>query len=267
MFHSRLRKAAFSPPDGTMPPTFDPEGLSRPGDLSRLVREALAKHRIRMAFQPVRVVGSLGNAALHEGFVRILDAAGHLIPAGRFMGAVEESTLGRDLDCAALRLGLEALRAHPALRLALNASARSLGNSVWRATLDEAVRDVGGRLTLEVGEGSATLLPDRVSRFMTELRPRGVCFVLDDYGSRPLSLRQLRDFRFDGVKIDRSFVRGVERSADDQALVGALISVAHRFGMFAIAKGVETEGQAAQLRALGVDGLQGFLYGRPGPVP
>jgi EAL domain-containing protein (putative c-di-GMP-specific phosphodiesterase class I) len=94
-----------------------------------------------------------------------------------------------------------------------------------------------------------------------------VCFVLDDHGIGPLSLRQLRDFGFDGVKIDRSFVRDIDGSADDQALVGALVTVAHRFGMFAIAKGVETEAQAAQLRALGVDGLQGFLYGRPGPVP
>jgi EAL domain-containing protein (putative c-di-GMP-specific phosphodiesterase class I) len=264
MFQSRLRKAAFPPAEPAPPPEG---GLSRPGDLSRLVREALETHRVRMEFQPVRMVGTFARAALHEGFVRILDGAGQVIPAGRFMGAVEESTLGRDLDCAALRLGIVALRANPSLRLALNASARSLGNATWRATLDEAVRDLGPRLTLEVGEGSATLLSDRVARFMAELRPRGVCFVLDDFGIGPLSLRQLRDFRFDGVKIDRTFVKGIDRSADDQALVGALVTVAHRFGMFAIAKGVETEGQAAQLRALGVDGLQGFLYGRPGPVP
>jgi EAL domain-containing protein (putative c-di-GMP-specific phosphodiesterase class I) len=264
MFHSRLRKAAFPPPPET-PPLQD--GLSRPGDLSRLVREALEHHRVRMEFQPVRMVGSLSRPALHEGFVRILDGAGQIMPAGRFMGAVEESTLGRELDCVALRLGLQALRTHPSLRLALNASARSLGNSAWRATLEEGVREFGSRLVLELGEGSATLLPDRVARFMAELRPRGVCFVLDDHGIGPLSLRQLRDFGFDGVKIDRSFVRDIDGSADDQALVGALVTVAHRFGMFAIAKGVETEAQAAQLRALGVDGLQGFLYGRPGPVP
>ena len=49
--------------------------------------------------------------------------------------------------------------------------------------------------------------------------------------------------------------------------MGALVSVAHRFGMTATAKGVETEGEALRLRALGVDGLQGFLFGRPGPLP
>jgi EAL domain-containing protein (putative c-di-GMP-specific phosphodiesterase class I) len=220
-----------------------------------------------MEFQRVTRVGTPSLAAFHEGFIRILDGTGQAIPASRFMAAVEESTLGHDLDCAALRLGLQALRAHPDLRLAVNVSARSLGNGTWRATLEQGVRELGPRLTLELGEGSTTLLADRVARFMRELRPRGLRFVLDDFGLGPLSLRQLRDFRFDGVKIDRSLVRGIEGSPDNRALVGALVSVAHRFGMFAIAKGVETEGEAAQLRALGVDGLQGFLFGRPGPAP
>lgn len=198
MFHTRLRKAAPPPPVGPPSPSS-----ARPGDLSRLVREALGHQRVRMEFQPVVMWGEPSRAALHEGFVRILDEGGLVIPASRFMGAVEESTLGRDLDCAALRLGLQALRAHPSLRLAINASARSLGNATWRATLEEGVRELGPRLTLEVGEGSATLLADRVARFMAELRPRGLSFVLDDFGIGPLSLRQLRDFRFDGVKIDR----------------------------------------------------------------
>jgi len=68
-------------------------------------------------------------------------------------------------------------------------------------------------------------------------------------------------------QVDRSFVKDIDRSPENQALVGALVSVAHRFGMTAVAKGVETQGEGARLRALGVDGLQGFLFGRPGPLP
>ena len=257
-----------SHPQGTaLPPPARAGGPSRPGDLSRFVREALEHQRVRMEFQRVVMLGAPSRAALHEGFVRLLDGEGRMIPAGRFMGAVEESALGRDLDCAALRLGLEAMRRHPSLTLAINASVRSLGNPAWRATLDGAVRDLGPRLTLELGEGSVAPLADRMARFMEEMRPRGLSFVLDDFGSGPLSLRRLRDLRFDGVKIDRSFVKGIESSSQDQALVGALVSAAHRFGLFAVAKGVESEAEAAQLRALGVDGLQGFLYGRPGPAP
>lgn len=100
---------------------------------------------------------------------------------------------------------------------------------------------------------------------MQELRPRGLGFVLHDFGSGPLSLRQLRDLRFDGVKIDGAFVRGINASPANQTLVGALVTVAHRFGMYAVAKGVETEAEAAHLRDLGVDGLQGYLLQRPRP--
>lgn len=260
MLHTHLQGTAADSPVGLAYP-------SRPGDLSRLVREALEHGRIRMEFQPVVMLGAPSRAALHEGFVRILDGEGRTIPASRFMGAVEEGVLGRDLDCAALTLGLQALRNHPELSLAINASARSLGNGAWRSMLEEGVRDLGPRLTLEVGEGSVALLADRMTRFMGELRPSGLSFVLDDFGIGPLSLRQLRDFGFDGVKIDRSFVKGIAASPDNQALVGALVSVAHRFGMLAVAKGVEDEGDAAQLRALGVDGLQGYLYGRPSATP
>lgn len=260
MFHSQLQGTEPRPPVELGYPI-------RPGDLSRLVREALEHGRIRMEFQRVVMLGASTRAALHEGLVRILDGEGRTIPAGHFMSAVEEGVLGRDLDCAALSLGLQALRQHPELRLAVNASARSLGNGTWRATLEEGVRDLGPRLTLEVREGSVALLADRMARFMAELRPSGLSFVLDDFGSGPLSLRQLRDFGFDGVKIDRSFVKGIAASRDDQELVGALVSVAQRFGMLAVAKGVENEADAAQLRALGVDGLQGYLYGRPSATP
>lgn len=260
MFHSRPQRAAPRPFAAPVPPWH-------PGDLSHLVHEALEHDRVRLEFQPVVLVGATAPTALHEGFVRLLDGEGRTVPAGRFMGAVEESALGRDLDCAALRLGIQALRTRPGLRLALNASPRSLGNGTWRATLEQGLHELGPRLTLELCEGSVAPLADRVARFMAELRPRGLRFMLDDFGIGPLSLRQLRDFRFDGVKIGRSLVKDVDSSPDDRALVGALVTVAHRFGTCAIATGVETHAQGAQLRALGVDGLQGFLYGHPGPLP
>jgi EAL domain-containing protein (putative c-di-GMP-specific phosphodiesterase class I) len=257
--HPGVAADPVSPTDG------EATAPARPGDLSRLVRESLAAHRVRIEFQPIRMIRDDSRIASHEGFMRLLDESGRPIPTGRSMGAVEESSLGRELDGVALRLGLQALRTDPALRLAVNASARSLGNAAWRATLEAAAGELGPRLTLEVGEGSATLLADRVARFVEELRPRGLRFVLDDFGGGSLSLRQLRDFRFDGLKINRSIVKGIEASPDNQALVGALVTVAHRFGMFAVAKGVDTQREAAHLRDLGVDGLQGYLLGRPGP--
>jgi EAL domain-containing protein (putative c-di-GMP-specific phosphodiesterase class I) len=233
--------------------------------MSRLVREALAGERVRLVFQPVVTAAPSGGIVAHEAFVRIFDEIGREIPAGGFMAAVEESPLGREIDCAALRLGLDALRRHPSLRLSINVSARSVGNTNWRAVLEAGAGTVGDRLTLEIGEGSLALLPDRVIRLMGETRPKGVRFALDDFGAGAVGLRSLKSFVFDHVKLERKLVTGIVRSEDHQVVTAALVAVAHQYGMGVTAVGVETEAEAARLRALKVDFLQGYLMGRPRP--
>jgi EAL domain-containing protein (putative c-di-GMP-specific phosphodiesterase class I) len=238
-------------------------------DIPALVREALALGRVQLAFQPVVTAGSEGRIAFHEGFVRLLDPAGRVLPANRFLGAVEDGELGRDLDTAALRIGLATLRHHPGLRLAINMSARSIGDAGWRRVLEEGLgrgSDPGGRLILEISESSAMLLPEVVMRFMAELQPRGVAFALDDFGAGMISFRHLRDFLFDLVKIDPVFVRGIDANPDNQVLAEALITVARQFQMFAVAEGVETPEEAAMMTRLGADCLQGYLFGRPRPT-
>jgi EAL domain-containing protein (putative c-di-GMP-specific phosphodiesterase class I) len=232
-------------------------------DMSRHVREALAGERVRLAFQPVVAAGPGGAVVAHEAFVRIFDEIGREIPAGGFIAAVEESPLGREIDCAALRLGLDTLRRHPALRLSINVSARSMGNAHWRAILAEGAERVGDRLTLEIGEGSLALLPDRVIRLMGETKPKGLRFALDDFGAGAVGLRALKAFGFDHVKLERQLVAGIDRSEDHQVVTAALIAVAHQYGMGVTAVGIETEAEAARLRALGADFLQGYLVGRP----
>mgnify|MGYP002780478567 FL=1 len=240
---------------------------AREADMPSLVREALQQDRAQLAFQPVVTAGSPPQVAFYEGFIRLLDPAGRVLPAGDFMGHVEETALGRDLDCASLRLGLQMLRRHPSIRLAINMSARSIGDGAWRRVLDAGLAPgVGERLILEISEGSAMLLPEVVTRFMAEMQPKGVSFAMDDFGAGLIAFRHLKDFLFDCVKIDRHFVAGIESSPDNQVLAEALITVAHQFEMFAVAEGVETEAEARHLRALGVDCLQGYLFGRPKPT-
>ncbi len=268
--------------DGTAPRTpLDWAAALRDEDMPALVREALAQGRARLAFQPVMTAGARAGSggasggspprlAFHEGFIRLLDEGGRLLPAQAFMATVEESSLGRELDCASLRLGLETLRRHPRARLAVNMSARSIGDGAWRRILEAGPAgpgEPGPRLILEISETSAMLLPEVVIRFMAELQPRGVSFALDDFGAGLIAFRHLKDFLFDCVKIDRMWVAGLDRQPDNQVLCEALITVAHQFEMFAVAEGVETEGEAEALRALGVDCLQGYPLGRPQPTP
>lgn len=239
-------------------------------DLPALVAAALAAGRVRLAFQPVVMAADPRRVAFHEGFIRLLDPAGRLLPAASFIAGVQDRAEGRDLDAAALRLGFAALRRDPRLRLSVNMSARSIGDDGWRAALDAGLAadpEAGARLILEISESSAMTLPELVIRFMAAMQPRGLSFALDDFGDGLLSFRHLRDFLFDMVKIAPGFVRGLDASPDNQVLVEALVAVARQFGMFTVAEGVERAGESAHLARLGVDCLQGYLFGRPRPAP
>lgn len=231
-----------------------------------MVREAVAERRVMLAFQPVVAARAPERIAFHEGLLRVLDRSGRVIPAREFMAAVEGNALGRELDSLALRLGLETLAAHPGLRLSINMSARSIGFPLWRKVLEEGLeRDptIGERLILEITENSAMLMPDLVQVFMQDLQRTGIAFALDDFGSGYTSFRYLRDFYFDLIKIDGQFIRGIHASPDDQVLTQALVDIARHFEMFTVAESVESAEDAAFLADIGVDCLQGYLFGAP----
>ena len=235
-----------------------------------MVRLALRTKQVALALQPVVDAGDKTRIAFHEGLIRILDGAGRLVPAREFIGAVEATDTGLELDRAALALGLEALRRDPGLRLAVNMSARSIGAVRWMETLatglaaDETAAE---RLILEITEASAMAMPELVIAFMTGLQRRGISFALDDFGAGQTSFRYFRDFSFDMVKIDRQFIANIHRDADNQVLLRALVMIVRQFDMFVVAEGVELAEEAAWLRQHGVDCLQGYLFGLPVTVP
>lgn len=235
-------------------------------DVLTLVREALADDRARLAFQPVFRVGAAPSIAFHEGLIRVLDPHGRVIPAREFMGVIGKTDIGRDIDCASLRLGFQMLRENPGRRLSINTSARSIADGRWRKTMDQGLAEdptAAERLILEIGEDQAMLLPEVVIRFMEDMQPFGVAFALDDFGGGMTAFRHLKEFFFDLVKVDSCFVRGIGSDPDNQVLVRALTTVAHQFEMFAVANGVETAEEAALLAQIGLDCLQGYHFGVP----
>jgi len=243
---------------------------ARDASILSMVEAAIAARRLTLAFQPVVQAGTGHRLAFHEALLRILDPSGRTIPAAEFIDAAESRETGRRLDCIALQAGLGALRRWPGLRLAVNMSARSIGYAPWMAILDRTLRadpTIGERLILEITETSAMMMPDVVLAFMSGLRARGVSFALDDFGAGYTAFRHLRDFCFDIVKIDGQFVRRIDRDPDNEVLVAALVSVARHFDMFTVAERVETPAEAARLAALGVDCLQGYLFGVPATEP
>ena len=152
---------------------------------------------------------------------------------------MKELETGRLIDCLALDMALRTLARVPDLKLSINMSARSIGYGKWLDILGKALRNdssLGKRLILEITETSAMLVPELVATFMADLSKRGISFALDDFGAGATSFRHLRDFRFDILKIDGEFVRGIESNPDNQVLIQALISIAEHFGMHEVAE-------------------------------
>lgn len=231
-----------------------------------MVREALSQGRVQLAYQPVVMAAHTSRAAFHEGLIRVLDKAGRPIPARAFITAVEAHELGREIDCAALALGLRTLMQYPRIRLSVNMSARSIGYPKWTRILRHHIGEhprLCERLILEISETSAMQLPEIVLSFMAQWRSKGISFAMDDYGSGPISIPQLKDFGFDILKIDGCFTRGIHANAEHHATTAALLAVAKQFGRTSVAEAVETEADAQWLAALGLDMLQGYAFGAP----
>jgi EAL domain-containing protein (putative c-di-GMP-specific phosphodiesterase class I) len=235
-----------------------------------MVRTALDTRNVKLAFQPVILARNTNRVAFYEGLIRLLDPTGRIIPARDFMDAVETTEIGREIDCVALEVGLETLARHPALRISINMSARSIGYPRWQRALHDGLRrtpTVAERLILEVNEASAMLVPEIVTAFMDETQRKGVAFALDDFGSGYTAIRYFKDFFFDIVKIDGQFIRNIHADIDNYAVTAALVSIAKHFEMFTVAEAVETEAEAEVLRKMGVNCLQGYLFGAPTVKP
>jgi EAL domain-containing protein (putative c-di-GMP-specific phosphodiesterase class I) len=252
--------------DGALPETI----AAQDEDILAQVCGALQRNDVALAYQPVVLSASTGAPAFYEGLIRIQDETGRIIPARDFMRVVETTETGRIIDCRALQMGLQALEEQPALRLAINMSARSIGYPAWKQTLTEKLAgnpSIADRLILEITESSAMLMPDLVTVFMNDLQSRGIAFALDDFGSGYTAFRYLREFYFDIVKIDGQFIRGIHADADNQVLTRALISIGRHFNMFTVAEGVESAEEARFLQATGIDSMQGYFFGAPSLSP
>lgn len=245
---------------------FDAAIATRNRGTLSMVQNAIRRRDVKLAFQPVMQARDTGRVAFYEGLIRVLDETGRIIPAGDFIEAAETHETGRMLDCLALEFGLQALEEEPQLRLSINMSARSIGYPRWMSTLRHGLEhnpSCGERLILEITESSAMTVPDLVIPFMKTLQAEGISFALDDFGSGYTSFRYLREFYFDAIKIDGQFIRGIHENPDNQCLVRALLSIAEHFDMFTVAEHVEQAADAAFLSKIGVNCLQGYLFGAP----
>ena len=238
--------------------------------LRQELRAAIGAGELEVHYQPQsthdgRLVGA-------EALVRWRHPGRGLLMPHDFLQLAEESDLICELTDAVLAIALGDAARWDApgigIRIAVNISARDLRDPRLRERITRALAASGvaaSGLTLEVTEnGLATALD--AAQHLVALREDGVRVSLDDFGTGFALLATLREMPVDELKIDRSFVRGIDDIDRDAALVGGLIRLGHDLGLTVVAEGVETRSGADHLGALDCDVLQGYLVGRPRPA-
>ena len=239
--------------------------------LEQDLRGALPRGELWIAYQPVvELVG--GRVVGVEALLRWRHPErGELGPMA-FVPLAEETGLidviGTWVLEEACRQAVAWRRRGWALRPAVNVSVHQLADLGFANAVQRTLARTGlpgDRLTLEVTESVLAHDPS-VASVLRAVQQLGVDVSIDDFGTGYSSLTYLRRLGADGLKVDRSFVDGLTTDPEDEAIVVAVIGLAHSLGLRAIAEGVETEAQRERLVALGCDLAQGYLISRPQPA-
>jgi EAL domain-containing protein (putative c-di-GMP-specific phosphodiesterase class I) len=191
-------------------------------------------------------------------FISIAEETGLILPMGRWV-AQTACVQNRAWQKGGL----------PQLRIAINISARQMSDKGLVEFLTETIRKTGltvESLELEITESAVMSNQEHAEKVLNELKGLGFHLTMDDFGTGYSSLAYLKRFPFDSVKIDQSFVRGIPESKDDEAIVEAIIAMAHSLQLQVVAEGVETKEQYDFLRTLGCDQIQGYYFSKPIPA-
>ncbi|TVP62802.1 MAG: EAL domain-containing protein [Nitriliruptor sp.] len=244
-----------------------------PGRLSLLGELDLAMQRgqLRLDHQPKVAVGT-GEVVGVEALLRWHHPEHGIVPPGDFITTVEHTELIAPLTRHVLRTACEDrakwVVAEVELPIAVNISTRDLQDTRFPRDLAELLEDGGlppEQLTLEITETALQVDPERASRVVAELGELGVRLAIDDFGTGYSSLAVLRHLRVSELKLDRSFVLGMEEDDAGVAVVRSVVQLAHALGLEVVAEGVEQESSLEELRRIGCDTVQGFLLSRPLP--
>ena len=236
------------------------------------LQQAFDRESLFLVYQP-QLSLTTGRVVGVEALLRWRTEDGRFISPAEFIPVAEQSGLIVPIGNWVLRTALRAvaqMRARGAmLRMAVNVSQLQFAQAQFLPELDEALRDAdlpGHCLELEITESVAVMGLERVSALLQQIRSRGIAIAIDDFGTGFSSLSYLDRLPADRLKIDRAFVSALDSGEAGARIAEMIVPLGRRLGMQVLAEGVETEAQAAALRLLGCDEVQGYLYGRPMPL-
>jgi diguanylate cyclase (GGDEF)-like protein len=242
------------------------------------LHRALVRGELTLHYQPQVQLAS-GAVSGVEALVRWEHPERGLLGPEAFIPAAEETGLIVPLglwvlETACRQSALWAARRRAArgdtrqVTMGVNLSPRQCSDPAFVGGVADVLERTGvppGSICLEITESAVMEDGGTGLAVLAGLKELGVLLAIDDFGTGCSSLRALQRFPVDVLKIDRSFVRGIESSAQEWAIVAAFIGLAHAFGLTAVAKGVEHIAQVDRLRALGCDEAQGYYFSGPQP--
>jgi diguanylate cyclase (GGDEF)-like protein len=229
------------------------------------VISALDEHRMLLALQPI-VRTTTRRADLYECLLRMQMPDGRILAAGEFIEVAEQLGLSRLIDRRVLELSVDLAKKHPDLRLSVNVSSLTCSDHEWLVLLHRLTggqRSITSRLTIEITETTVIGDLDQTINFVDTLKELGCRVAIDDFGAGYTSFKNLKHLAVDMVKIDGGFVKNLSTDKADLIFVKTLASLAKSFGMETVAEWVGDNETAKLCKDVGIDHLQGFLFGTP----
>jgi len=244
-------------------------GAVNPAGLGRDLRRALQRQEFFLVYQPQFDLRS-GRCTGAEALLRWRDPVRGVVSPAEFVPVLEESGLivpvGEWVLRSACRQAAIWRRNGSTIRVAVNLSMAQFEQTALRQTVEAAMAEHDlppSALELEITESIAMNDRRQVVATLGELRELGVSLAIDDFGTGYSSLAYLKHFPVDKLKIDQSFVKGIDQDSRDRAIVSAIVAMAKALGLGLVAEGVESEAHLAFLREQGCEQGQGYHLGRP----
>jgi diguanylate cyclase (GGDEF)-like protein/PAS domain S-box-containing protein len=251
------------------------EKVAQQLNLETRLQRAILNNEFRLHYQPIVTV-TTGRIEGFEALVRWQPPDSGLVSPAAFIPAAEQSGLIVPISTFVLNQGcLEVASWHakypndPPLYVCLNVSARHVSHPDFIGHVSAALGRSRVRpdcVKIELTESVAMNDAKATEETLSRLRSLGVRLSIDDFGTGFSSLGYLKRFQFDTLKVDQSFVRGMETDRASSAIVRTVVTLGRNLGLEVVAEGVETEGQLAILRSIGCQSFQGYLFSKPVPA-